>query len=221
MSYNVLFISETKLKDNTPITDNVDSSELRFAILQSQAIMIQETLGTNLYEYLLQIVDDNTINTDGALYRYKALMDNYVQPTLIAWSYYLALDNFWVKFINIGLVQNRSEQGNPVDLKTLQYLKSNAKNQAEFQDNLMRRHLLFRSGWYPQYFSGNLQDGQLPPDTDSAFKAPISLPGAGFYYGRGNCLVGNSFNALGPLCANSSLPSWYGAANNSPGMPRG
>ena len=175
MSYNVLFISEQKLKDNTPITDNVDSSELRFAILQSQAIMIQETLGTNLYEYLLQIVDDNTINTDAALYRYKALMDNYVQPTLIAWSYYLALDNFWVKFINIGLVQNRSEQGNPVDLKTLQYLKSNAKNQAEFQDNLMRRHLLFRSGWYPQYFSGNLNDGQLPPDTDSAFKAPISL----------------------------------------------
>jgi hypothetical protein len=126
MSYNVLFISEQKLKDNTPITDNVDSSELRFAILQSQAIMIQETLGTNLYEYLLQIVDDNTINTDGALFRYKALMDNYVQPTLIAWSYYLALDNFWIKFINIGLVQNRSEQGQPVDLKTLQYLKSNS-----------------------------------------------------------------------------------------------
>jgi hypothetical protein len=145
MSYNVLFISEQKLKDNTPITDNVDSSELRFAILQSQTIMLQETLGTNLYEYLLQIVDDNTINTDGSLYRYKGLLDNYIQPTLIAWSYYLALDNFWVKFINIGLVQNRSEQGAPVDLKTLQYLKSNAKNQAEFQDNLMRRHLFFRS----------------------------------------------------------------------------
>ena len=37
MSYNVLFISEQKLKDNTPITDNVDSSELRFAILNSRS----------------------------------------------------------------------------------------------------------------------------------------------------------------------------------------
>ena len=214
MSYNVLFISEQKLKDNTPITDNVDSSELRFAILQSQAIMIQETLGTNLYEYLLQIVDNNTINTDAALFRYKALMDNYIQPTLIAWSYYLALDNFWVKFINIGLVQNRSEQGQPVDLKTLQYLKSNAKNQAEFQDNLMRRHLVFRSGYYPQYFSGNLQNGELPPETDSAFKANVSLPGTGYYYSRGGW--NGNFNMMGSLCAGSGFPTWYGGASNSP-----
>lgn len=219
MAYNVLFISEQKLKDNTPITDNVDSSELRFAIQQSQMIMIQETLGTNLYEYLLQIVDDNTINTDASLFRYKALLDNYIQPTLVAWSYYLALDNFWVKFINIGLVQNRSEQGQPVDLKTLQYLKSNAKNQAEFQDNLMRRHLVFRSGWYPQYFSGNLNDGELPPETDSAFKAPMSLPGAGYAYSRNSW--GRNFNAMGPLCAGNGFPSWYSSANNSPGMPKG
>ena len=59
MLYNVLFISEQKLKDNTPITDNVDSSELRFAIQQAQTIQIQESLGTNLYEYLLKIIDDN------------------------------------------------------------------------------------------------------------------------------------------------------------------
>ena len=219
MAKNVLFISEQKLKDNSPITDNVDSSELRFAIQQSQMIQLQESLGTNLYEYLLNIVDDNTINTDPALYRYKALLDNFIQPTLIAWSYYLALDNFWVKFMNIGLVQNRNEQGSAVDLKTLQYLKNNAKNQAEFQDNLLRRHLLFRSGWYPQYFSGNLNDGQLPPETDSAFKANISLPGWGMSYGRGNW--NGSFNALGPLCYGSGFPTWYSSANNSPGVPKG
>ncbi len=166
---------------------------------------------------MITIVDNDTVNTDPSLYRYKALLDNYVQPTLIAWSYYLALDNAWVRFINIGLVQNRSEQGQPVDLKTLQYLKSNAKNQAEFQDNLMRRHLLFRSSWYPQYFSGNLNDGQLSPETDSAFKAPMSLPGTGFYYSKN--AWNRNFNALGPLCADSSYPSWYGRANNSPGVP--
>lgn len=213
MAYNVLFISEQKLKDNTPITDNVDSSELRFAIQQAQTIQIQETLGTNLYEYLLQVVDDNTINTDAALFRYKALLDNYVQPTLIAYSYYLALDNFWVKFMNVGLVQNRNEQGSAVDLKTLQYLKANAKNQAEFQDNLMRRHLVFRSGYYPQYFSGNLNDGQLPPETDTPFKSSMTLPNAG-YYASGRGWNGN-FNMMGPLCAGSGFPTWYGHSNNS------
>ena len=213
MAYNVLFISEQKLKDNTPITDNVDSSELRFAIQQSQAIQLQESLGTNLYEYLLKIVDDNTVNTDISLIRYKELLNNFIQPTLIAWSYYLSLDNFWVKFMNVGLVQNRNEQGSAVDLKTLQYLKNNAKNQAEFQDNLLRRHLLFRSGWYPEYFSGNLQNGELPPETDTAFKSNISLPGWGV--SRGNGWNGN-FNMMGPLCAGSGFPTWYGSASNSP-----
>jgi len=213
MAYNVLFISEQKLKDNTPITDNVDSSELRFAIQQSQAIQLQESLGTNLYEYLLKIVDDNTVNTDVSLIRYKELLNNFIQPTLIAWSYYLALDNFWVKFMNVGLVQNRNEQGSAVDLKTLQYLKNNAKNQAEFQDNLLRRHLLFRSGWYPEYFSGNLQNGQLPPETDTAFKSNMTLPGWGV--SRGSGWNGN-FNMMGPLCAGSGFPTWYGSASNSP-----
>jgi len=213
MAYNVLFISETKLKDNTPITDNVDSSELRFSIQQSQAIQIQESLGTNLYEYLLKIVDDNTVNTDINLIRYKELLNNYVQPTLIAWSYYLALDNFWVKFMNVGLVQNRNEQGSAVDLKTLQYLKNNAKNQAEFQDNLMRRHLLFRSGWYPEYFSGNLNDGQLPPETDSAFKSNMTLPGWGMSTNRN---WNGNFNMMGPLCAGNGFPTWYGSSSNSP-----
>jgi hypothetical protein len=213
MAYNVLFISEQKLKDNTPITDNVDSSELRFAIQQSQAIQLQESLGTNLYEYLLKIVDDNTVNTDISLIRYKELLNNFIQPTLIAWSYYLSLDNFWVKFMNVGLVQNRNEQGSAVDLKTLQYLKNNAKNQAEFQDNLLRRHLLFRSGWYPEYFSGNLNDGQLPPETDTAFKSNISLPGWGVSRSRG---WNGNFNMMGPLCAGSGFPTWYGSASNSP-----
>ena len=50
--YNVLFISENKLKENTAINENVDSSELRFAIQLAQNIYIQETCGTNLFQKL-------------------------------------------------------------------------------------------------------------------------------------------------------------------------
>jgi hypothetical protein len=218
MAYNVLLISEQKLKDNTPINENVDSSELRFCILQAQNIQIQESLGTNLYEKLLQIVDNGTISDPSNL-NYKLLLDNYIQPTLISYSYYLGLDNFWVKFINIGLVQNSSEQGQPVDLKTLQYLKQNAKNQAEFNDNLLRRHLVFKSNLYPEYFGGSLNDGQIFPETDSAFNSSITLGGNnGGYWKR---KWGSNFNAMGSLCCGSNLPSWYGSPNNSPGMPKG
>ena len=223
MLYNVLFISEQKLKDNTAINENVDSSELRFAIQQAQTIQIQETCGTNLYEKLQQLVDNGDIE-DPQYIKYKELLNNFIQPTLISFAYYLALDNFWVKFINIGLVQNRSEQGQSVDLKTLQYLKQNALNQAEFNNNLLRRHLIFRSGWYPEYTSGNLNNGQLPPDTNNAFTSAITLPGNGYYWNKGTGWKGSggnwcNGNLMGPLCADSNFPTWYGSSTNSPKIP--
>lgn len=227
MIYNVLLISEQKLKDSTPINDNVDSSELRFSIMQSQTIQIQESLGTNLYEQILHLVDTGDID-DPNYVKYKELLNNFIQPALISFAYYTALDNFWVKFINIGIVQNRSEQGSPVDLKMLQYLKQNALNQAEFNNNLLRRHLIFRSGWYPEYTSGNLNNGQLPPDTNNAFTAGITLPGNGYYWNKGGwrgkgtgagwCGSG-CYNMMGPLCADSAFPTWYGSSTNSPRTP--
>lgn len=209
---NVLFISEQKLKDNTAINENVDSSELRFCIQQAQQIFLQESLGTNLYQKLQELVDNGDIN-NATYVKYKELLNQFVQPTLISYSYYLALDNFWVKFMNVGLVQNRNEQGSAVDLKTLQYLKQNAKNQAEFNDNLLRRHLIFRSGWYPEYNSGNLNNGQLPPDTQNPFKSSITTPGGG--YGWNGKKSSWCYNAMGSLCDGSAFPTWYGHSNNS------
>ena len=115
MNYNVLLISEQELKNNTPITENVDTSELRFSIQQSQQIFLQETLGTNLYEFILDLVETNQIG-DPQYIRYKDLIRNFIRPMLISYSYYLALDNFYIKFVNIGLQQFRSEQSNPIDL---------------------------------------------------------------------------------------------------------
>ena len=57
----VLLISEETLKTYTAIQNNVQSDELRFSILQSQQIFLQESLGTNLYEKILRLVDTGDI----------------------------------------------------------------------------------------------------------------------------------------------------------------
>jgi hypothetical protein len=209
---NVLLISEEVLKTYTAINENVQSDELRFCILQAQNIFIQESLGTNLFNYMLDIVGNNTIYDANNL-NYKELLDTYIQPTLISYSYYLGLDNFAFKWMSVGLVQNRSEQGSPVDFKMFQYMKSTAKNQAEFNDNLLRRHLIFRSALYPQYFSGNINDGQLEPEVNQPFKSSITLPSNAWGYG-GKKLGKGNFNLYGPLCCGNSFPSWYGSASN-------
>jgi hypothetical protein len=212
----VLLISENTLKTYTAINENVQSDELRFCILQSQQIFIQESLGTNLYNQMLALVGNGTIS-DPSNAVYKNLLDTYIQPTLITYSYYLGLDNFYVKWVSVGMVSNRSEQGDKIDHRTFQYLKANAKQQAEFNDSLLRRHLIFRSGLYPEYTSGNLNSGQLPPIPSTPFQSPITVPTTGFVWGgKWRVNGGGCFNAMGPLCAGSSFPTWYGHTTNSP-----
>jgi hypothetical protein len=202
MIYNVLLITEQKLKDNTSINENVDSAELRFCIQQSQTIFIQESLGTNLYEYILLLVQNGDINLAGNI-KYKELLNNFIQPTLISFSYYLALDNFFVKFVNVGLQSFRSEQSNPIGIREFKYLKDNAKAQAEFNDNLLRRHLVFNNQDYPQY-TLTTNNGQLTPEFGGAFKSPITLPPGALSggYRSGNFGMG--------LLANCPYPWWYG-----------
>ena len=101
---DVFFISEQYLKTQTAINENVDSGELRFCILTSQLINIQETLGQELYEKITQEVSAGTIAN-----QYKFLLDQYIVPATTAWAYYHGLDNFFVKWVNVGLVQNRNE----------------------------------------------------------------------------------------------------------------
>jgi len=213
---NVLLISEEILKTYTAINENVQSDELRFCILQSQNIFIQESCGTNLYNEMLRLVDTGDIYLPQYAV-YKDLLDVYIQPALISYSYYLGLDNFAVKWVSVGLVNNRSEQGNPIDFKMFQYLKTNAKNQAEFNDNLLRRHLIFKSNLYPEYNNGNLNDGQLPPEVNQPFKSSMTLPSSAYGWSQKNkWKVGSgNFNAMGSLCCGSAFPTWYGHTTNS------
>lgn len=207
---NVLLISEELLKTYSYINENVQSDELRYAIMVSQNIEIQESLGTNLYQYILNAVDDGSISSPSNA-NYKFLLDTYIQPVLVGYALYRAIDNFMAKLMSVGMVQNRSEQGNPIDFKLFLHIKTQAKQDAQFQDNLLRRHLIFRSGNYPEYNNGNLNEGQLPPIPQAPFQSPITMPGAGFYWNRSR----NGW-CNGPLCADSPFPTWYGSPNNSP-----
>jgi hypothetical protein len=201
MNYNVLLISEQKLKSQSPIDPNVDSDELRYGIQQAQNIYIQETLGTNFYTEILNQVEDGSISLSANTYN-KELLDNFIQPTLVAYSYYIILDNMFVKLVNVGLQQFRSEQSNPIGIKEFQYLKDQARDRAQFLDNLLRRHLVFNNWKYPSY-TQVLNNGQLLPEFGSPFRTSLILPTNNRYNYYG---VNSPLNSL----FNCSIPWWYG-----------
>lgn len=196
MSYNnILLISEQRLKDSTPINENVDSSELRFCIQQAQNLFLLESLGQNFWNKIMELVQTGDINLPQYI-KYKELLDDQITNMLIAYSYYLALDNFFMKFVNIGLQSFTSEQSSPIDFKTFQYMKNLARDNAQFADNLLRRWLVFNTQFYPEY-AVILSNGELPPEFGGAFKSNIVLPGGSTVKGNMNWY-------------NCPYPWWYG-----------
>lgn len=191
MMTDVYFISEETLKDRSYINDNVDSGELRYCIQTSQNLNIQETLGEPLFKKIVDEVSAGTITG-----YYKLLLDTYIVPATVAWSIYHGLDNFYVKWMNVGLVQNRTEQGNQIDFRTFQFLKNNAKSNAEFYDQNMRRYLCAYASRYPEY--NTVEIGKLLPQRDSAYRSSIAMGSTKaypFWYGPVNTIPQGTFPA--------------------------
>lgn len=156
----VYFISETKLKDYSNISQNVDSGSLRQAIRTAQLINLQETLGTSLYNKLTDLVDTGEI-TGSTNSNYRTLLNDYVVDVVIQYSLFYALDDFIYKFMNVGLVQGSSEQGSPLDISTFKMIKNGARDRAEWFDNRLREHLFNNENLYPAYETSTT-DGTLP-----------------------------------------------------------
>jgi hypothetical protein len=99
---NVLFISETFLKDNTLLHENIDFKYLRPVVLMCQDIHIQHKLGTTLYDELKTQITNSTLTAANL-----TLLENYIQPSLLYWVQAEAPTAISYKFLNKGLHQHQ------------------------------------------------------------------------------------------------------------------
>jgi len=177
----VLLISTERLKTNTAISKNVDDAELRSAILISQDISLTEAIGTALNNKIQDLVDAGTINQAGNA-AYKSLLVDYIQPFLTNQAYYFAMDNFLIKFMNVGLQSPFTEQSSAVDIGTYKLLKNNAKNIAEFYGARLRQYLCDNPSPYPEYTESR-PDGGVVAGRGKGYTAPIIMPDYTYFRG--------------------------------------
>ena len=89
---NTLLISEAKVKAFTDINNNLDPSLIKSTIREAQIIHITRLLGTKLYDKIIDDVDAGTLTGN-----YKSLVDDYVQDSLLYWSYYESLESIYLR----------------------------------------------------------------------------------------------------------------------------
>ena len=162
-----LFISENKLKNFTDLNNSVDPDLLKNAVREAQDINIQRMLGYNLYQKLITDVNNNTLTG-----YYLTLMNEYLQDTLLYWSYYEALESIWLRPRNNGLlIPNGGVEASAVDSNTYDKKRQSVKNKAEWYAERMVGWLIDNETQFPEF--GTETGMEIYPDQRSQFKSPF------------------------------------------------
>lgn len=157
MPAEVLFISESYLKDTTFVGENVQSNVLTSAIRKAQTIKIQSVLGKALYD---KLVDDiyNAGGISGLTGNYAILFEEYVVPALTNWALCEAIIPLTLKFTNKGISRAQDQYTEGIDLPTMQYIRNDVRNEAEWYTQRLTTYLCNNTGLFPEYSDYTAQD---------------------------------------------------------------
>lgn len=175
----VLLTNTYRLKKSTPIQDNVDDSILAPYIVKAQDTHIQQILGTDLYNKIMDDIIANTITGD-----YKTLLDDYITPCLIEWSFYEVMPFIALKITNKTIGRGNAEYLAEGDLDDLKYLRNSVRDVAEFYGTRIIGYLRQYSSLFPEYQTNSGLD-KIVPNSSTYF--------GGVYLGGGrnsNCKWG-------------------------------
>jgi hypothetical protein len=175
----VLLLTTEKLKKNTPIQDNVEDNLLKPYIFKAAETHIHQYLGTNLYNRITGDVAAGTIS--GV---YKALLDDFIQPCLIEWSFYEAMPFISLKITNKSINRGNADYLVEGDLADLKYLRQTVRDLAEFYGERLIGYLKENNELFPEYNTNSGLD-KIVPNSNAYFN--------GVYLGNGrsrNCSWG-------------------------------
>lgn len=168
----VLLLSTYRLKKNTPIEQNVSDDILNPYIYKAQETHIHQYLGTDLYNKIMEKVEDGSITTPSV---YKTLLDDFIVPCLIEWSFYEVLPFISLKITNKSIGRGNAEFLSEGDLDDLKYLRQTVRDVAEFYGERIIGHLKQYSNLFPEYQTNSGLDKIIP--NSSAYFSGVYLGG--------------------------------------------
>lgn len=145
---NVLLTSPDFIRNNSNISDNVNSKVLASAIREVQEDELQEILGQLLFEKLQNMVANNTIGNEGNE-AYKAVLDKsqmFITYRVIA-EIIVMLN---MKIDNAGLIQTRDENMDYMNLSDTMTLKNYYDTKSSHYAYLLQNYLMEHLGEIPE-----------------------------------------------------------------------
>ena len=167
---DVFLISEAKVRQFTDINNNVDTELIKNNIRISQDYYLQQTIGTKLYEKLMDDVQNNTL----AGY-YATLLNDYVQDYLLYCTYYETLESIYLRPRNNGLLRpNGGENSDPVDKDIYNMKRQSIENKMTFYNEKLTQYIIEEEANFPELATTDKLYEQVA-DYTNKYKNPFVL----------------------------------------------
>lgn len=174
MSVNTLLISDTMIKERSPLHGNIDPKLIYNDIKTAQDMYILPILGTALFGKLQTLISAGTI-TDAQNVAYKTLLDTYIADTLIHYTMMELPTTLSYQFWNKGVSRKVGQDSELPSMSELMDISNRFRNKAEWYANRLRLYVIDKA---PTLFSEYLAPGNtidtVIPDQKS-FTNPIYL----------------------------------------------
>jgi len=147
----IQFITINELKKRGFIHGNVDTDTLKICISRAQDMNIQEALGTPLYKKMIELVDDWLTNQTAIPAVYKELLEDKLQPALVAWTDERASVHLLYRITNKTVGQNEDQYIRASERKAAISLKDRLTKDAEFYTERLIGYLIDNCEDFPEY----------------------------------------------------------------------
>jgi len=154
------FITETYLKTNTPITANVDVTDVTPYIATQAQLRVMPILGSVFYNYLLNKYNNQTLTND------EQKLVEFIQP-VVAWrSAEDAIFGLSYQLKNKGLQTQFGDYSGSVSRAEVAFGMEHYAQKASFFEQRLIRYLLANKNLYPLFTSQENRDTDLRPQIE-------------------------------------------------------
>ena len=170
MANQIYFVTENYLKVNTPITANINITEVLPLVKGAADMFTQHTLGTYFYQDLLVKYNAKNLNTD------EEILVALMQPS-IAWRTCAdAVIELSFQLKNKGIQTQSGDNSASGEAKMVQFMNRHYSQKAEFYEQEMWKYLIKNKALYPEFISSLNNNSALLNEcsgNESKFNSPI------------------------------------------------
>lgn len=167
---HTLYISSGRLKKDTALQTSIDDNLIVPYILLAQDMHILPVLGTDLDNDLKTHIQNGTL---GDNLNNKTLVEKYIQPCLVQFSFTQLLPFLRLRFVNNAVViMGSNDQSSPASFDDLRPVMDTATNAAEFYRKRLIDYINDNIANFPKY---NTNTGSDLAPTQNNYYSGLNL----------------------------------------------